>query len=90
MTNIFATSEEKFLKTVVMYGKLGKLYEDKGCKVEVTPEFALNACLKGALIFATDTYYTVASVKESSGTVTVITNDTSDTTSNTTYTVTSA
>ena len=86
MTNIFATSEEKFLKTVVMYGKLGKLYEDKGCNVEVTPEFALNACLKGALIFATDTYYTVASVKESSGTVTVITNDKS----NTTYTVTSA
>ena len=86
MTNIFATSEEKFLKNVVMYGKLSKLYEDKECKVEVTPEFALNACLKGALIFATDTYYTVASVKESSGTVTVISNDKS----NTTYTVTSA
>lgn len=86
MTNIFATSEEKFLKNVVMYGKSDKLYEDKECKVEVTPEFALNACLKGALIFATDTYYTVASVKESSGTVTVTTNDSS----NTAYTVTSA
>lgn len=85
---IYADSEEKFVLGVVLYGNASKLYYDAKFKNEADHDFVLNACVKGIVrIFATDTYYGVASFKDDDGTLTVT--DTKATTANT-YTVTAA
>lgn len=69
---IYADSEEKYVLGVVLYGDSSKLYLDVKHTTEVDHDFALNACMKGIVrIFVTDTYYGVASFKESDGTLTV-------------------
>lgn len=69
---IYADSEEKYVLGVVLYGDSSKLYLDAKHTTEVDHDFALNACMKGIVrIFVTDTYYGVASFKESDGTLTV-------------------
>lgn len=71
---IYADSEEKYVLGVVLYGNESKLYLDAKHAVEVEHDFALNACRKGIVrVFVTDTYYGVASFKDSDGTLTVTT-----------------
>lgn len=71
---IYADSEEKYVLGVVLYGDKSKLYLDAKHAVEVEHDFALNACKKGIVrVFVTDTYYGVASFKDSGGTLTVTT-----------------
>ena len=73
---IYADSEEN---------NAGKLYLDDEHTTEVDHDFALNVCMKGIVrIFATDTYYGVASFKDDDGTLTI----TDTQTSAGTYTVT--
>lgn len=69
---IYADSEEKYVLGVVLYANTGKLYLDDEHTTEVDHDFALNVCMKGIVrIFATDTYYGVASFKDAEGTLTI-------------------
>lgn len=82
MNRIYADAEDKYVLNTVLYGKSSKLYTDKETKNEVTYKDALNLCMKGAVVFDTDTYYTITSFKDDDSSLTVKTDSTH------TYTVT--
>lgn len=75
MNKIFADAEEKFVKTVVLYGKSADnyLYTDEDCTEanRVDKDTLMNMCLKGSTICYDETYYTPVSFKEDSGHVAV-------------------
>lgn len=82
MDRIYADAADKYVMNTVLYGKTSKLYTDAAGTIEVTYEDALNLCMKGAVIFDTDTYYTITTFKDDEGTLTIKTDSTH------TYTVT--
>lgn len=85
LKKIYANAEEKFVPSVVLYGKSNKLYTDEKTTEEIDHDEALNLCMKNlAIVFLTDTYYTVSSFADSDGTLTITTSD------DTEYTVTAA
>lgn len=75
MKKIFSDAEEKFVKTVVLYGKNSDkyLYTDKDCTEDnrVDKDTLMNACLKGLTVSYDGTYYNPVSFKEDSGHVAV-------------------
>lgn len=72
MNKIYADSEEKWVKTVVLYGHTDKyLYEDADHTTKVDKDTAMNLCLKGVKIMYSDAYYMPVFFKEESGYVAV-------------------
>lgn len=72
MSKIFADSEEKWVKTFVLYGHTDNyLYADETHKTKVDKDTVMNACLKGAVINYNGTYYRPVFFKEESGYVAV-------------------
>lgn len=58
MNNIFADAEEKFVKTVVLYGHTDNyIYIDEAHTTKVGKDTLLNLCLKGITIKYNDVYY---------------------------------
>lgn len=67
---VYAQSEEKFLKSVVMYGDNddGNLFADAAKSVKVTKDEVFNLYQKGMLVvFYNNEYFRPVSYKESSG-----------------------
>ena len=81
MDKIFANADDKYVLNRILYGNASKLYVDAKHTTEVSHDEALDACMKGVLIFATDTYNVVTSFKDASGTLTVNTGETAYTVS---------
>lgn len=72
MTKIYANSEEKFVKTVVLYGHTDNyLYVDEGHKTKINKDDLLDLCMKGTTIKYESAYYTPVFFKENSGAVEV-------------------
>ena len=75
MKKIYADAEEKFVKTVILYGKNSDkyLYTDADCAEtdRIDKDALMNACLKGLTVSYDGTYYTPVSFKEDSGHVVV-------------------
>lgn len=75
MKKIFADAEEKFVKTVILYGKNSNnyLHTDEKCEenTRVDKDTLKNLCLKGVTISYDGAYYTPISFKEDSGHVAV-------------------
>lgn len=72
LTTIYHDADEREIRFVVLYVKTGKLYTDAAGKNAVDHDLALELCKKGFLqVFDTDTYYSVVSFKDASGTLTV-------------------
>lgn len=69
---VYHEAGEREIRAVVVYAKTSKLYIDSTTKTEITHDVALELCEKGFMrIFDTDTFYTVTSFKDASGTLTV-------------------
>ena len=66
MNKIYATSEEKFVKTVILYTKNSDvyLYEDSDFTVKINKENLKNLGIKGGTILYKGAYYPIACVKE--------------------------
>lgn len=63
---------EREIRAVNLFVNASKLYTDKTYKNQISHDLALELCEKGfARIFDTDTFYNVASFKDSSGTLTI-------------------
>ena len=52
--NIYATSDEKFVKATVLFSSEDKIYYDEACTEEVTLEDALNLFKKGLMLVSVD------------------------------------
>lgn len=59
-TNIYADSEEKFVKAVVLYGKLSDkyLYIDEACTQKLAKDDLFNLAIKGVVVKYDGLYYT--------------------------------
>lgn len=69
---IFDDAKDKNVSAYVLYGNASKLYLDSTHKNEVGHDAALDACMRGLLVYdATNGYSTVTSFKDSAGTLTV-------------------
>lgn len=69
---IYHDAGEREIRAVVLYANESKLYVDAEHTVEVSHDDAFDLCKKGFLrVFDTDTFYSVTSFKDSSGTLTV-------------------
>ena len=66
MNKIFATSEEKFVKTVILYTKNSDvyLYEDRDCTVKIDKDALKNLGIKGGTVLYKGAYYPIACVKD--------------------------
>lgn len=68
MNKIYANSEEKFVKTVVLYGKNGKNYlytsEDYKDEHRLDKDTLLNLCMNGITILYEKAYYKPVSFKD--------------------------
>lgn len=65
---IFAKSEEKYLKTVIVYvDSDDALYYDSEFKEEVKEDDLFNLFLKGVVACADDTYYKAVSYNADTG-----------------------
>ena len=75
MTKIYADAEEKYVKTVVLYGKSGDnyVYSDAACAEtdKIDKDTLLNLCLKGVTVLYEGCYYMPIFFKESGGSVAV-------------------
>ena len=72
MTKIYAKSEEKFVKTVVLYGHSDTyLYADEAHTTKINKDDLLDLCLKGVTIKYESAYYTPVFFKENAGVVEV-------------------
>lgn len=65
--NIYAKSDEKFVKTLVLYADSSdKLFYDKAAKADaVQKDDLLDLFMKGVTVFKTDVYYKPVAFKES-------------------------
>ena len=74
MTKIFADAEEKFVKTVALYGHSDNyLYVDESHAEKIDKDTLLDLCLKGmAVINYESAYYTPVLFKENSGAIEVV------------------
>lgn len=72
---VYADAEEKFAKTIILYGKTGNNYLNKtsACieKDRIDKDTLLELLKKGALISYDGTFYTPLFFKENSGVVEV-------------------
>lgn len=69
---VYHEAGEREIRAVVVYAKTSKLYTDSTTKTEIAHDVALELCEKGFMrVFDTDTFYTVTSFKDASGTLTV-------------------
>lgn len=76
MTVVYADAEEKYVKNVILYGKVSDnyLYTDSKCSEanKVDKDTLLNLCKKGVIINYNSTHYMPLFFKEeSSGSVSV-------------------
>lgn len=74
MTEIFADANEKYVKTVVFYGKDSdtKLYVDEKMTKQASYEEAMNACMKGmAVVLYGGAYLVPITFRDNSNKVTV-------------------
>lgn len=73
MEKIFANSEEKFVKKVVIYGKASDAYaySDADCTKKIKAADLLNAAKKGMLVKYAGVFYNPVAIKEASGVVTI-------------------
>lgn len=71
MTVVYADTEEKYVKNVILYGKTADnyLYTDSKCSEanKVDKDTLLNLCKKGVIINYNSTYYMPLFFKEESG-----------------------
>ena len=78
MNNVFANSEEKYLKKVILYGHSDKyLYQEEAHTTKIDKDALMGLCMKGLLLVKyNDAYYTPVFFKEESGylSVTIATN----------------
>lgn len=74
MENIFAASEEKFVKNVVLYAHSDNiLYVDAEHTEPINRENLWNLCRKGlVVVFDTDSYYYPVSFKDNTTDVSVV------------------
>ena len=69
---VYDDAGEREIRFVTVYAKTSKLYIDSTTKTEITHDLALELCEKGFMrVYDTDTFYVVASYKDSAGTLTV-------------------
>lgn len=69
---VFHDAGEREIRAINLFVNASKLYTDATHKNAVTHDLALELCEKGfARIFDTDTFYSVASFKDASGTLTI-------------------
>lgn len=69
---VYHDAGEREIRAVNVYANTSKLYTDAEHATEIAHDLALELCEKGFLrVFDTDTFYTVTSFKDSSGTLTV-------------------
>ena len=74
---IFGDAKDKYVSNYVLYGNTNKLYLDAEHETEVDHDAALDACLKGLLVYdATAGYSTVTSFKDNAGTLSVVVGET--------------
>lgn len=82
MTNIYAKSEEKFVKTTIVYADAddGHLFWDEAKSVKMTKDEVLDLFLKGMTIKHETTHYRPTSYSETGGySVVTVMSDSSDT-----------
>lgn len=69
---VYHDAGEREIRAVTVYAKTSKLYTDSKTKNEIAYDLAVELCEKGFMrVFDTDTFYTVTSFKNASGTLTV-------------------
>ena len=69
---VYHDAGEREIRAVNLYVNASNLYTDATHKNAVNHDLALELCEKGfARIFETDTFYTVTSFKDTSGTLTI-------------------
>ena len=69
---VFHDAGEREVRAINLFVNASKLYTDATHKNQVLHDVALELCEKGfARIFDTDTFYTVTSFKDASGTLTI-------------------
>ena len=66
MVNVYADSEEKYVKNVVLYGKTGDdyVYTDEKCTVKIDKDTLLTLCTKGVIVLYEKAYYVPVSFKD--------------------------
>lgn len=66
MTCIYADAEEKYVKTVVLYGKNSDnyLYTDSACTTKLDKDTLMNLCLKGVTVLYEGAYYVPFTFKD--------------------------
>lgn len=68
LNNIYSDSEEKYVKTVILYGHTDNyVYADAEHTQKIDKDTLLNLCLKGVTINYQSAYYTPVFFKENSG-----------------------
>ena len=77
-TTIYADAEEKYVKSVVLYGKASDnyVYTDSACKEKIDKATLLNLCMKGVLVLYGGSYYAPIAFKDNttSASLTIATN----------------
>lgn len=72
MNKVFSNSEEKWVKTVILYAHSDNyLYTDEAHTEKIDKDTLLDLCLKGVTVMYEEGYYTPVSFKEESGHLTV-------------------
>lgn len=73
MTKIFADAEEKYVKTVVLYGHSDNyLYADESHTEKIDKSTLLDLCLKGVTVKYESAYYPPVLFKENAGAIEVV------------------
>ena len=69
MNKIYSDSEEKLVKTVLVYADAdeGHLFFDKEKKQKITKDELFNLFLKGVTVFMSDEYFNPTTYKENAG-----------------------
>lgn len=68
LNNIYSDSEEKYVKTVILYGHTDNyVYADAEHTQKIDKDTLLNLCLKGVTINYQSAYYMPIFFKENSG-----------------------
>ena len=70
-TNNYADAEEKFVKSVVLYGKASDnyVYTDAAMTQKIDKATLMNLCLKGVLVLYGGAYYAPISFKDNTTSV---------------------
>lgn len=65
-TTIYADAEEKYVKSVVLYGKASDnyVYADSACKEKIDKATLMNLLLKGVLVLYGGSYYAPIAFKD--------------------------